>query len=462
MLHEQKMFTNLTTIPNHAATAAAADFEQMEFHKDMDHNDLKASLSDLDNLLLDWDPNDSETSLNYESIDGLFLDGEKENEFRLESLTDESLYTDLLSIEEDKMVDYSGNLKIKQEVDCDWISDDQSLTNEKLLQNISSRIYKACSTLNITNDPRSWQIDEVKKWCSWVLGQAKISANNYILNSFNIDGNALCHLTHDEFVQLAPSVGESLYVELELWKNVSCLLSPVWQFPDMNQQQSSDYRASYTNLDSGITTHTSATGIAPSYSTNMRPTTLPVQTFYISTSGNCTALNSLYFTGSSDPVLPQTSYLMSPNMNNNHEYSPSSNSSSYVSDYSSGSLSPENSPIGLNNNLVNEFSENNYSSDVLSPRSQGKQGNHLWQFLKELLLQPYMYQNCIRWLDRTKGIFKIEDSVRVAKLWGQRKNRPAMNYDKLSRSIRQYYKKGIIKKTSQSKRLVYQFCPKYA
>lgn len=59
------------------------------------------------------------------------------------------------------------------------------------------------------------------------------------------------------------------------------------------------------------------------------------------------------------------------------------------------------------------------------------------------------------------GIFKIEDSTRVAKLWGQRKNRPAMNYDKLSRSIRQYYKKQIIRKTNQSKRLVYQFYPQF-
>lgn len=86
---------------------------------------------------------------------------------------------------------------------------------------------------------------------------------------------------------------------------------------------------------------------------------------------------------------------------------------------------------------------------------------HLWQFLKELLGQPQQYGSCIRWLDRTKGIFKIEDSVRVAKLWGRRKNRPAMNYDKLSRSIRQYYKKGIMKKTERSQRLVYQFCQPY-
>ncbi|XP_050426396.1 myb-like protein Q [Adelges cooleyi] len=102
---------------------------------------------------------------------------------------------------------------------------------------------------------------------------------------------------------------------------------------------------------------------------------------------------------------------------------------------------------------------------------------HLWQFLKELLQQhddhglpavaedggkPTGTATIIRWLDRPKGVFKIEDSVAVAKLWGRRKNRPAMNYDKLSRSIRQYYKKGIMKKTERSQRLVYQFCHPYS
>lgn len=82
---------------------------------------------------------------------------------------------------------------------------------------------------------------------------------------------------------------------------------------------------------------------------------------------------------------------------------------------------------------------------------------HLWQFLKELLLKPHKYGRCISWLNKEKGIFKIEDSAHVARLWGIRKNRPAMNYDKLSRSIRQYYKKGIIRKPDVSQRLVYQF-----
>ena len=36
--------------------------------------------------------------------------------------------------------------------------------------------------------------------------------------------------------------------------------------------------------------------------------------------------------------------------------------------------------------------------------------------------------------------------IQVARRWGVQKNRPAMNYDKLSRSLRYYYEKNIMQK----------------
>ena len=45
--------------------------------------------------------------------------------------------------------------------------------------------------------------------------------------------------------------------------------------------------------------------------------------------------------------------------------------------------------------------------------------------------------------------------VQVARRWGLRKNKPKMNYEKLSRGLRYYYDKNIIHKTS-GKRYIYR------
>lgn len=44
--------------------------------------------------------------------------------------------------------------------------------------------------------------------------------------------------------------------------------------------------------------------------------------------------------------------------------------------------------------------------------------------------------------------FKLVEPEEVARRWGMQKNRPAMNYDKLSRSLRYYYEKGIMQKVA--------------
>ncbi|XP_076578980.1 ETS domain-containing protein Elk-3 isoform X2 [Chaetodon auriga] len=78
----------------------------------------------------------------------------------------------------------------------------------------------------------------------------------------------------------------------------------------------------------------------------------------------------------------------------------------------------------------------------------------LWQFLLQLLLDQ-SHKHLICWTSND-GEFKLLKSEEVAKLWGLRKNKTNMNYDKLSRALRYYYDKNIIKKVIGQK-FVYRF-----
>ena len=85
-------------------------------------------------------------------------------------------------------------------------------------------------------------------------------------------------------------------------------------------------------------------------------------------------------------------------------------------------------------------------------------GSHpiqLWHFILELL-GDVSNKNIISWTGN--GLeFRILNSVELARLWGIRKCNPIMNFDKLSRALRYYYEKNIIKHNPMH-RLVYSFC----
>ncbi len=84
-----------------------------------------------------------------------------------------------------------------------------------------------------------------------------------------------------------------------------------------------------------------------------------------------------------------------------------------------------------------------------------KNEKYLWQFLVQLLNDPNN-EFIIKWTNYSKYEFKLIQPDQVARLWGQTKNRPSMNYAKLARSLRYYYAKRILTKIP-SKRHYYMF-----
>ena len=83
----------------------------------------------------------------------------------------------------------------------------------------------------------------------------------------------------------------------------------------------------------------------------------------------------------------------------------------------------------------------------------------LWQFLYSILTNSDgKYRNIIEWTHTAKEReFRLLEPDAIAIWWGHHKNKPNMSYDKLSRSLRYYYDKGIIRKIS-GERFVYRFC----
>lgn len=109
----------------------------------------------------------------------------------------------------------------------------------------------------------------------------------------------------------------------------------------------------------------------------------------------------------------------------------------------------------VNPNNVTNFTSS-YKYFDTSPLSRGNNNSQiqLWQFLLELLTCRD-YKTIIHWVG-SEGEFKLSNPEIVAQLWGERKNKPTMNYEKLSRALRYYYDGDMISKV-HGKRFVYKF-----
>ncbi|KAG7238128.1 hypothetical protein INR49_030190 [Caranx melampygus] len=91
-----------------------------------------------------------------------------------------------------------------------------------------------------------------------------------------------------------------------------------------------------------------------------------------------------------------------------------------------------------------------------TPCSPDPRGTHLWEFIRDILLNPERNPGLIKWEDRTEGVFRFLKSEAVAQLWGKKKNNSSMTYEKLSRAMRYYYKREILERVD-GRRLVYKF-----
>merc|ERR1712223_33718 len=91
---------------------------------------------------------------------------------------------------------------------------------------------------------------------------------------------------------------------------------------------------------------------------------------------------------------------------------------------------------------------------------QRKKGSTLKisQWIVKLLRDPETNPSVIMWEDEPEGKFRFINSTAFAQLWAVEKKNPAMNYEKLSRAMRYYYRNKEIEMV-KGERLTYKFGP---
>lgn len=274
---------------------------------------------------------------------------------------------------------------------------------------VNSTKWTVCSNfreeqkrLNIPTDPIKWERAHVSHWIQWcinVFPNASIDVTDW-----NISGKELCAMSHEEFKKKVPvDPSDLVWTHLELLRK--CKFVAVVQAE--NDAGASQAAVGQPHL-------------------------------------------------ADPPFSPAPHSPLSPLMASHNQNSPNSNSGG------GGNNAHQQPMLGGEARKTMKKPPVRLGAAKFTVMSESSLGNRtgnngqvqLWQFLLELLTDME-HREVIHWIG-DDGEFKLENPEIVAQLWGTRKNKPNMNYEKLSRALRYYYDGDMISKV-HGKRFVYKF-----
>ncbi|XP_055865952.1 protein C-ets-1-like isoform X3 [Biomphalaria glabrata] len=355
---------------------------------------------------------------------------------------------------------------------------------------------------NIPKDPSQWSRAHVHLWLQWF--SQEFSLEGIRMNNFDIDGQALCSMGKKDFLELCPPyVGDIIWEHLDEMKKECQDRSRLCNAPSnlsetiCDQDLTDGFQRSFsTTSDQSVAMTTNSCNSFLEVSPGGYTSPEPVQSLadLVSDNGPSSANTDSSGLGTPNSAGSNASsgYCLSDLSNNNSFFSTShphlggSRPTEYLRENSSYRNNTEsffdNGPhhpphqAYMGHNIKSEPWDYNVDPCVYrrmspedSPTSEqgkpmiqaavlaGYSGSgpiQLWQFLLEQLTDKSC-QHFISWTG-DGWEFKLSDPDEVARRWGIRKNKPKMNYEKLSRGLRYYYDKNIIHKTA-GKRYVYRF-----
>ncbi|KYN36787.1 Ets DNA-binding protein pokkuri [Trachymyrmex septentrionalis] len=319
--------------------------------------------------------------------------------------------------------------------------------------------FKTHLPTSLVSDPRLWSKEDVVAFLRWA--EREFDLPPFDMEMFQMNGKALCLLTKADMGERCPSAGDVLY-------NVLTMLVR-------------DYSQVQRCLPSSPVTPTRPSTYPLSPHSHPPTPTWTETPPYASNLASLMSANSVTLSPAPSVDSQSGSPSHATDANQTQVYKSDSDEDN-THQVSSGNSSPPATPTALAAQRLSEVSVKDQPSPTLphqlmpltpgtfrSATSTNREffpndssepntnGRLLWDFLQQLLNDPAQrYQHYISWKSRDTGVFKIVDPPGLARLWGIQKNHLSMNYDKMSRALRYYYRVNILRKV-QGERHCYQF-----
>lgn len=328
-------------------------------------------------------------------------------------------------------------------------------------------------------DPRLWTREDVSVFLRFC--EREFDLPKFELDLFQMNGKALCLLTRSDFGERCPGAGDVLHNVLQMLMRESQMMhrhlpsspvtptsryppSPHSHPPTPNWASLAPPESPFHNAHLHHFMQPNSVTLSPAPSIDSQASSPPQSqetNQNVFTQNNATSSSSNQSDSDEDsyseakPQLhgspPSTPILKDLKPNLTQQITNVMNSwtqnHSQKNESSGGSISAPTTPAYMT--VKREFFAE-------SPETNTN-GRLLWDFLQQLLNDPTQrYSNYIAWKCRDTGVFKIVDPPGLAKLWGIQKNHLSMNYDKMSRALRYYYRVNILRKV-QGERHCYQF-----
>ncbi|KAK3602630.1 hypothetical protein CHS0354_034215 [Potamilus streckersoni] len=296
--------------------------------------------------------------------------------------------------------------------------------------------------------PEHWTTQEVLDWIYWVADYQNMDCTRLKGEAFqNITGVQLCHMTLEDFIIRDPEFGNCLF---EMFKNLnrdvkfiepppSEFIYPEYSICSMGHPEEKVSEQAYNVHSTDLTDGLIVVNNRVSFDHGEHWYDFDIEEEISKMEGSTSSSSDGYKSGSSSDSD------VASDADKSEIYRQTSVDSDVFSDEESSLFVPNNTSMKSSRKKSSKSSKSSCDdcgTDEPKKTNRGRKlgqaskGNHLWEFIRDLLKDSKFNPHLLRWEDKETGVFRFVQSEAVAQMWGRKKNNPGMTYEKLSRAMR--------------------------